>query len=265
MVGLSPRKNKKMAKYPGATWRDIGAKAGYKSNGKMRSSKGLVLHVNVSNGNLFNWVNSPSVEMSCHFQVYKDGSIEQYVDTDLSSWCQQNGNNDWYSAESEGYPNEPLTDAAIKAFAGLYKWLHETYGIPYQITDTPSGMGFGWHGMGGDDWGGHPACPGDLRKPQRQLILNMASGTGDDDMSDLSADSIDKLSTAIAEKIVLPLTTTLTNVNESLGKYINGAANAIIGAPSSENNTPGTSGQSLGDALQGLVFKTTVEESTKGD
>ncbi len=50
-------------------------------------------------------------------------------------------------------------------------WIHQTHGIPLQLADTPAGSGFGWHGMGGNAWGGHPGCPGDQRKAQRYTIL----------------------------------------------------------------------------------------------
>lgn len=171
-----------MARYPGATWRDAHVSRGDRSNGAMQAYDYAVLHVNVSNGNLFNWVNNPANEMSCHFEVYKNGSIEQYVDTSMSSWCQTNGNNTGISIETEGYPTEPLTPQQCDAITGLLAWLNITHGIPLQISDSVSEPGFAWHGMGGASWGGHPSCPGDLRKAQRQQILDKAqphSGSGD--------------------------------------------------------------------------------------
>lgn len=173
-----------MAIYPRAAWRDIHVSPGDRSNGRMHSYRGAVLHVNQSNGNLFNWVNNPANQVSCHFEVYKSGTIEQYIDTANSSWCQTNGNDDWLSIETEGFPSEPLTDAQLGAIAGLYAWMVDTHHIVLQLADTPSGTGFGWHGMGGTPWGGHPSCPGDLRKPQRQTIINMILG-GDMEPADV--------------------------------------------------------------------------------
>lgn len=162
-----------MPRYPGAVWRPI---TGH-TDGPMRSHRGLVLHVNQSNGNLFNHV-SGDHNVSCHFEVYKTGVIEQYLDTNMSSWCQSDGNMDWMSCETEGFDTEPLTQQQIVAIAGLYVWLHTTHNIPNQLAETPSGFGFGWHGMGGVAWGNHPGCPGNLRKPQRQTILSLATSSG---------------------------------------------------------------------------------------
>lgn len=171
-----------MARYPGAQWRPV---TGH-TDGPMRSYRGVVLHVNDSNGNLYNWV-AGDHNMSCHFEVYKDGSAEQYIDTANTAWCQEDGNADWLSIETEGYPSEALTDAQVQTIAGIVAWMHQEHGIPLQLADTPSGRGFGWHGMGGAAWGGHPSCPGDKRKAQRQQILDIAQG---DDMSQAQVDQI---------------------------------------------------------------------------
>jgi len=164
-----------MARYPGAKWRPV---SGH-TDGPMRSYRGAVLHVNESNGNLYNWV-AGDHDMSCHFEVYKDGSIEQYLDTADTSWCQMDGNPDWISIETEGFHTEALTDAQVQAIAGIMTWLNQTHHIPLRIANTAAEHGFGWHGMGGTAWGGHLDCPGDKRKAQRQQILTIAAG---DDMS----------------------------------------------------------------------------------
>lgn len=158
-----------MARYPHARWRPV---SGH-TDGPMRSHTGVVLHVNASNGNLYNWV-AGNHDMSCHFEVYKNGAIEQYIDTADSAWCQMDGNADYLSIETEGYPNEPLTPAQVRAIAGLIAWLHDVHGIPMQLANHPGERGFGWHGMGGAAWGGHTGCPGDKRKAQREDILARA-------------------------------------------------------------------------------------------
>jgi hypothetical protein len=50
----------------------------------------------------------------------------------------------------------------------------DVYGWSAVCADRPGQLGFGWHGMGGSDWGGHTGCPGDPRKNRRQAILDMA-------------------------------------------------------------------------------------------
>lgn len=134
---------------------------------------GAVLHVNVSDGNLFNWV-AGDHNMSCHFEVYKDGTAEQYLDTNLSSWCQVDGNNTYLSIETEGFPNEPLTAKQLETTAQIVAWCAKTHGFPLQVAERVGERGLGWHGMGGAAWGGHTGCPGDKRKAQRAQIIARA-------------------------------------------------------------------------------------------
>lgn len=155
-----------MPVYPKAVWRPI---QGH-TDGPMRSHTGAVLHVNESNGNLFGWV-SGNHDVSCHFEVYKNGSIEQYLDTAMTSWCQMDGNADYISIETEGFHTEPLTAAQVAAIALLMAWLHVTHDIELELAEKPGDKGFGWHGMGGAAWGGHTSCPGDQRRAQRHEIL----------------------------------------------------------------------------------------------
>lgn len=166
-----------MAVYPGATYRPLNQ---FSYPGELTAPLGAVLHVNVSAGpSLYNWIKGnpsrPGDQMSCHFQVAYDGTIEQYVDTANASWCQTAGNRTYISIETEGFPTAPLTTQQVAAIAKLYTWLHNTHGIPYVIANEPGQRGFGWHGMGGNAWGGHPGCPGDLRKAQRAHILALAN------------------------------------------------------------------------------------------
>jgi hypothetical protein len=159
-----------MPRFPGAIWRPI---QGH-TDGPMLAHLGAVLHVNESNGNLFNFFNNPANQVSAHFEIYKNGAVEQYLDTSVSSWCQMDGNSTYVSIETEGYVPEPLTPAQIMTAGRLYAWLHTEHGIPLQLADKPGEHGFGWHGMGGAAWGGHTGCPGDKRKGQRAQILNVA-------------------------------------------------------------------------------------------
>jgi hypothetical protein len=82
-------------------------------------------------------------------------------------------NADYNGVETEGFNTDPLTSQQVTALAGIYKWGMQSYGWPKQLVDTVGGSGFAWHGLGGDSWGGHPYCPGDLRKAQRADILKL--------------------------------------------------------------------------------------------
>lgn len=172
------------------------------TDGPMRGYLGIVLHVNESNGNLFNWV-SGNHDMSCHFEVYKDGSAEQYIDTALSSWCQKDGNWTYLSMETEGYAREPLTDAQLTQCARIVAATAKAHGYPLRIAGAPGVAGFGWHGMGGASWGGHTGCPGDLRKHQMPEILSRATSllNGNEDSEMLSQDALTQIRALIREEL----------------------------------------------------------------
>lgn len=161
-----------MTLYPAATWRPVQNF----TNERMSEHLGLVLHVAVGDGSPYGWMLNPASQVSSTFWVGKLGEVEQYVDADLIAWAQAAGNGTYNSVETEGFPNEVLTDAQVDALAALYRWGHDTYGWPFVDADVVGQAGFAWHGMGGVPWGNHPDCPGDIRKGQRVLILQKASG-----------------------------------------------------------------------------------------
>lgn len=164
--------------YPGAVQRPAS-----NHSGPMSAHLGLALHVQVGNGSIFNEANNPAAQASYNWWVAKDGTLEQYVDADLAAWAQAAGNGTYNSVGTEGFPPEPLTDAQMAVIAKLYQWGHDRYGWPYTLAEAPGEPGFGWHGMGDSNghsgWGGHPNCPGDTRKAQRQHILDLAQNQGD--------------------------------------------------------------------------------------
>jgi hypothetical protein len=140
----------------------------------MSAQLGLVLHVQEGNGGLSGWFNNPASGASSTFWVAKAGALEQYVDCTVCAWAQASGNSTYQSIETEGYHDEPLTAAQEATLARLYAWGATTFGWVNALAESPGQKGFGWHGMGGSSWGGHTGCPGDLRKPRRQPILDQA-------------------------------------------------------------------------------------------
>ena len=136
---------------------------------------GLVMHVTTNWGDPYNFFSNPANQASSNWWTSAQGVTEEYVDADLRAWAQANGNGDWASWETSGTPDVPLSEAQLNEGAKLYAWGHNTYGWPLQLSDSPTVPGFGWHGMGGQAWGGHFGCPGDLRKSQRPEILRRAA------------------------------------------------------------------------------------------
>lgn len=157
--------------YPHATWKPVP-----NHGGNMAGHNGLVLHVQVGDGSLEGWFSNPASQVSSTFWVAKSGTVEQYVDADETAWAQAEGNGTYNSVETEGHPVEPLTTQQIESLAALYRWGHDTFSWPFVVADVPGQSGFGWHGMGGAAWGGHPDCPGDTRKAQMPEILQRAQG-----------------------------------------------------------------------------------------
>ncbi|MFI0233169.1 N-acetylmuramoyl-L-alanine amidase [Streptomyces sp. NPDC017086] len=160
-----------MARMPGAKWRPV---VNYHPNGT-KERRGLVLHVQDGNNSPWGWFNNPAAQSSSDFWVGKDGSIEQYVNTGTDyAWAQAAGNPYYASAETEGHPDEPLTEAQIEGVAQIYAWGHGEFGWPFVVVDSTTKHGLTYHGVGTSAWGGHTGCPGDLRKAQRPAIIARA-------------------------------------------------------------------------------------------
>lgn len=176
-----------MARMPGAQWRPVpnrtfeGQYAVY----------GVVLHV--MEGTLDGtdaWFRNSSSQVSAHFGVGKDGRIFQWVDTADRAWAQVDGNRTWLSIEHEGNSGDSLTLAQLSASARVIAWMHATHGVRLQSTDSPTGRGIGWHGMGGSAWGGHLDCPGTAIRNQRPALIAAAKNGEDMDLTQANLDDI---------------------------------------------------------------------------
>ncbi|MFF7358572.1 MULTISPECIES: N-acetylmuramoyl-L-alanine amidase [Streptomyces] len=160
-----------MARMPGAAYRPV---RNFHPNG-VREHRGLVLHVQDGNNSPFGWDNDPASQASSDFWVSKSGVIEQYVNTGVDyAWAQAAGNPYYASVETEGHPNESLTDAQVEGVARIYAWGRDEWNWPLVVVDSTTAHGLTYHGIGGDAWGGHTGCPGELRKAQRSRIIARA-------------------------------------------------------------------------------------------
>jgi hypothetical protein len=141
----------------------------------MREQRGMILHVmqGLLAGSIA-WGKNPASQVSFHFGTSRAGVCQQLVDTDVTAWTQGSGNGSWVSVENEDYSGNPLSANQVEAVARLYARGVRDYGWPYQLADETSGRGLGWHGMGGQAWGGHLDCPGAPIIGQRQQILDRA-------------------------------------------------------------------------------------------
>jgi hypothetical protein len=141
---------------------------------------GVVMHTMVGDlPGAVAWFNNPESQASAHFCVAQDGEIWQMgpIGKGWIAWAEAGGNDTWYSIEhaDAGNPANPLTRAQLTASAQLVECLSAFADFPLQVSNSTSVKGYGWHGMGGDAWGGHFDCPGDVRKAQRGEIIALAA------------------------------------------------------------------------------------------
>jgi peptidoglycan hydrolase-like protein with peptidoglycan-binding domain len=137
---------------------------------------GLVLHVEQGGeAGTDQWFHEPGSEVSAHFGSPRDVvQLDQWVSMTDRAWAEAAGNSRWLSVETAGFATDELDSEQLHTLAALYADLHRIHGFPFRTSESPTEAGFGWHGMGGEAWGGHPDCPGDKRKAQRGVILAKA-------------------------------------------------------------------------------------------
>jgi hypothetical protein len=182
---------------PGVIWQpvDVSGRAA------RRKGRGLVGHVAVSSSK--NLVPGPLATRSAdwHFYLPKAGAAIQYIDLDLQCWATSAGNASLVAFESEGglgtsaqLNSEPWTENQCQWAARILRHLHDTEGVPLQAMpdSKPTSRGFGTHRLGISPWrvaGGEvwssangKECPGNTKVSQVPHIIQLASGTGADDM-----------------------------------------------------------------------------------
>lgn len=174
--------------YPRAVWKPVPS-----HSGPLSSHLGLVVHVQVGDGSCYGEFSNPNNQASSTWWIAKDGTVEQYVDADLTAWTEMAGNPYYDSVETEGTPDEPLTPQQCQALAELIAWGHQTFGWPLALVDH-GGIGITTHahypsGQPDPAWGDHP-CPGPVRAGQLPDIVAAAQkmtgapvpNEGDEDM-----------------------------------------------------------------------------------
>lgn len=185
-----------MARMTGTAWKPIAHNYTKRKTAKRR----VILHVAESEStSIHGWFNNPAARSSSHFYVARDGSIEQYVDTDYIAWTSGQGNTDSIGIETQGRSVGEWTDAQCAALARIIAWAHKEHDVPLRLmaSSKSSEDGIGWHRLGVDGkWfpalpsmlagrtqrgGGElwssatgKSCPGDDRIPQIPGILNAA-------------------------------------------------------------------------------------------
>lgn len=163
-----------MARYPDAEWNPTGATPGGRIVPRV-----IVLHVIDGDGDA-----RPHSGLEWHFEVFKDGRIQQQVDTTRRADANYRANPFAISIETEGTEFGFWTEAQIASIVKLCRWLlrvHPT--IEPQLCDAWDGSGVGFHTMWGAPSEWTPvakSCPGPNRKKQFPGVLEQILNEEDD-------------------------------------------------------------------------------------
>jgi hypothetical protein len=167
-------------------WRPVD----YHGLGQRTANRAVVLHTNGGaspNGSLFNWFSSLArgdhgsdrTHEGSHFQVAKDGTLEQYADTSVTLGHAWDANRFaiGIETEDEGKPAQPWTAAQIDTLVRLLKEL----GVPPVVLPEGGGDGVGWHQLY-DSWNRSAHnCPGDVKRVQ--IKNDVIPGLTEEDMT----------------------------------------------------------------------------------
>lgn len=225
-------------RYPPAIWKPVTRyDVGGANHVPMTSPRRLVYHTAVSGSDsLFGLFNTPGNPVA-HFYIREDGTVEQYVDTNVRASAVLDGNPDCITVES--WDNAGIRDwtaAQVESCAQLAAWCNEKHGIP--LTRLPSSKpgttGVGWHRLGidgnfpqppgrllggrvpgGEEWSTSVGkeCPGDpkIHGVVDKILPRAIEIANGDDMSAQDVDAITKAVKADGDKTRKQLTTFRAN------------------------------------------------------
>lgn len=172
-----------MALYPVAQQKPIVRNFG----GRRTTTTASILHVDAGGAaSLQGWFNNPAASASSHFYVKYDGTVEQYLDTDIIAWTSRAANLYSVGIETQGLGSGSWTDAQMASISALLRWLGGIYGhgLNMMLDSKRGRKGVGYHRqgcapwrvVGGDVWGpSGKICPGPRRVDQVHAVLSAAS------------------------------------------------------------------------------------------
>jgi N-acetylmuramoyl-L-alanine amidase/Putative peptidoglycan binding domain len=159
-----------MARVDCAVWRPIAA-----NTGGPLAPAGLILHHAVANGSLYTFFANPAAQVSAHFWVAQDGTVEQYVDSEVVAWHGMALNASYCGVETEGCTAppyaDPMSEAMVAGLAAVYAEGAARHGWPNALAEKNGQPGFGYHRMEVAT-----GCPCDVRLARRPDILALAFG-----------------------------------------------------------------------------------------
>lgn len=175
-----------MAVYPVAKWEPLPAN----SKQAHLTPRVVIIHRAVDavgKTDLFGWFVQSGLES--HFFVQLDGTVLQYMDTNVVAEANYRANSFAVSIETEDDGGAiPFTGAQVEAIVRLVDWLCTTHAIPRRQADRWDGSGIGWHSMWGINTKARPGlnpwtsalgkdCPSAPRIAQtRNVIIPRVAG-----------------------------------------------------------------------------------------
>lgn len=165
-----------MARFPGAVWRPLPEN----STQPRITPTQVILHSAVDApgpSSLWSYFRRSDVTVESHFFVKWDGTVEQYMDTEVRADANRHANARAISIETEddGNPDAtPWSDAQIDAIVRIIRWAHEVHGIPLRLCPAWDQPGIGYHTMFGAPGPWTPVaktCPGRARIAQMPRIM----------------------------------------------------------------------------------------------
>lgn len=144
----------------------------------------VICHRAVSSAkDLYGYWNSPGIVLESHFYIAEDGTIYQYMDTNIRADANVDANAFAVSIETWDGGNTPdswgWNSAQLFALKKLIKWICDTHGIKKAPAQTWNGGGIGGHNWFPEPWADGPrGCPGTERNRQlrEDIIPAVASG-----------------------------------------------------------------------------------------
>ena len=131
--------------------------------------KAVILHTNAGGKDVFDWFNRPGNDIAAHFQIYVDGSCDQFIDTSKQAFAAFQSNV-WaiqVETEDDGHPEKPWTIAQLDTIIALCKWARTGNVI---LKETPSN-GVGWHCQYYSWNKDAHTCPGKVRIAQIKNVI----------------------------------------------------------------------------------------------
>jgi hypothetical protein len=152
-----------------ATWMPVP----YGGLHKRQPRRAVICHTNGGgSGSMFGWFSgnargnhgAENRHVGAHFQVMKDGTVEEYVDTDYVIYHAYSASEFAVGIETEddGHPETPWTPAQLASIVKLCREL----GVPGQLLKDGPSDGVGWHEQYRDWNQTAHACPGKVREQQ---------------------------------------------------------------------------------------------------